>query len=97
MFSVPRPSYTKVSGTAVALDEAVNSSAGASISQARKNLLDKALAALPPTGQKPGKHVGFFEQGLFTGMVVFILPAVSTIVGLSAWGVYKGVQRFKAR
>lgn len=40
-----------------------------------------AIKPLPPTGQKPGHAIGFFEQGIITGGLTIVLP---TAVALSA-------------
>jgi hypothetical protein len=36
----------------------------------------ETLKALTPTGQKPGHHLGFFEQGIVTGMALIFVPTV---------------------
>lgn len=47
---------------------------------------------LPPTGQKPGYHIGFFEQGIITGMATILLPAALGTLALAAFGVRSAVR-----
>jgi hypothetical protein len=90
MFTVPRPAYISApSPTSKSLTMLLaSSSTTASVVE-----LDKeALAELPPTGQKPGHHIGFFEQGIITGMATILLPAVVGTLALAAFGVRSAVR-----
>jgi hypothetical protein len=81
MFSVPRPEFINFSARSGAVAKALD---GAEPDAERK-LREEAQKALPPTGQRPGKAVGFFEQGLLTGATVLV---TSTVMGLAMAGFY---------
>lgn len=39
----------------------------------------QALIPLKPTGQGPGTSLGFFDQGIMTGFVAFVVPSLVLI------------------
>lgn len=39
----------------------------------------QALIPLKPTGQGPGTSLGFFDQGIMTGFMAFVLPSLVLI------------------
>lgn len=51
-----------------------------------------ALEPLPPSDQRKGGAIGFFEQGLFTGGLTIILPVVAVAVTGLFFGVRQGVR-----
>lgn len=90
MFTVPRPSYISAPSQTSNLLTTILTSPSTTISVVE---LDKeALAELPPTGQKPGHHIGFFEQGIITGMATVLLPAAVGTLALAAFGVRSAVR-----
>jgi len=81
MFSKPRPEYinfTSISKTIGDLLDTGDAKAG-------RKLREEAQKSLPPTGQRAGKAIGFFEQGLLTGVTIL---ATTTITGVAVVGIY---------
>jgi tetrahydromethanopterin S-methyltransferase subunit G len=39
----------------------------------------EAVAPLPETGQRAGKRIGFFEQGIITGGVITLVSFMATV------------------
>jgi hypothetical protein len=94
MFSIPRPSYINPQVSSKPLDALLTSSG--TTSKEQEELEKEAMQELRPTGQKPGHHVGFFEQGILTGLlVVFVPAAVGTLVavGFGVRGLVKVARR----
>ncbi|KIW10095.1 hypothetical protein PV08_11055 [Exophiala spinifera] len=81
MFQVLR----QIHGTrqsAVGLSGFIEESSSKLIRVARNELLDAALQPLRQTGQAfQAREVGFFEQGILTGLVVFGGPVIIVFVG----------------
>ena len=46
----------------------------------KRQISNKALQDLPPMGEPAGTAVGFFEQGLLTGLVVSVTSIVAMLV-----------------
>lgn len=97
MFSVPRPSFVQSNPKIAVYGDVIDNKFSNETLKARKEIVESALKALPPTNQSPGGQIGFFEQGIITGLGLFVLPAVGTVVGLSAWGVLEGIKYLRAR
>jgi hypothetical protein len=90
MFTVPRPSYISApSPTSKSLIALLNST---STSASTAELDKEALTELPPIGQKPGHHIGFFEQGIITGIATILLPAAVGTLVLAVFGVRSAVR-----
>jgi hypothetical protein len=51
-----------------------------------------ALSPLPPSDQRKGGAIGFFEQGLITGGLTVILPVVAVAATGLIFGVRQGVR-----
>ena len=81
MFSVPRPEYINY----LARTGAVANVLDGAEADAERKLREEAQKPLPPTGQRPGKAIGFFEQGLLVGATVL---TTTTITGLALVGYY---------
>jgi hypothetical protein len=81
MFSVPRPEFINFPARSIAVAKALDGEEP----DVERKLREEAQKALPPTGQPPGRAVGFFEQGLVTGATIL---ATSTIAGLVIVGYY---------
>lgn len=59
---------------------------GATGTQAAAKMWQTSIAPLKPTGQRPGKAVGHFEQGLISGAIVALISglAITSTVGYYA-------------
>lgn len=51
-----------------------------------KDLEKLALEPLKKDEQRLGGQIGFFEQGILTGLVTLLVPAVAGVVTLGALG-----------
>ena len=104
MFSRPRPQYVQSlpadvllatscldSGTSKAENKGLQSKTALRPEQLRK----LAIMSLPPTGQRKGGEIGFFEQGILTGLglaSVLVLPTLGFTMwfaGSRAWRAFK--------
>jgi hypothetical protein len=81
MFSIPRPEYITFPARSDTIAKALDGDGRDS----ERKLREEAQKALPPTGQPPGRAVGFFEQGLLTGATIL---AASTVAGLAMAGYF---------
>lgn len=92
MFSVPKADYASETQSSRRLAEAVRSEdrAWAEFYQ------EQTTTALGPTGQKAGKVVGFFDQGLITGIVVFWVPVIVSVALGSAYGLRAGIRMLRS-
>ena len=54
-----------------------------------------AVAPLPALNRRPGKAVGFFEQGLLTGMTVLMVLVVSSALVLGYYGISMAQRRMR--
>ncbi|OJI81685.1 hypothetical protein ABZX51_002027 [Aspergillus tubingensis] len=86
---VPRPQFvTQTSNTALVRD-IVSSYASKS-----NDALREALVPLPAIGQRSGKAIGFFEQGIITGGVITLFTFVASISTMGLYG-YAAVRRWR--
>lgn len=46
-------------------------------------VLEQGLTPLKPTGQPSGTSFGFFDQGILTGAIFLVLPAIASFSFLS--------------
>lgn len=81
MFSVPRPEFINFPALSHTVAEVLDEGK----TDAGRKLREEAQNRLPPSTQRAGKAIGFFEQGLFSGLSVI---AVSTLTGVVVLGVY---------
>ena len=81
MFSVPRPEFINYSARTGAVAKVLDGVEA----DAERKLREEAQKPLAPTGQRPGKAIGFFEQGLLVGATVLM---TTTITGLALTGFY---------
>jgi len=86
LFTVPRPAHATAPASSAKLHAALTSGPAA-------GLRAESVAPLKPDGQRAGKIVGFFDQGLITGVVVFVLPVVAGLGTLGFLGVRMGVRK----
>ncbi|CAK96585.1 uncharacterized protein An07g01400 [Aspergillus niger] len=86
---VPRPQFvTETSNTAL-VQEIVKGYASKS-----NDALREALVPLPAIGQRSGKAIGFFEQGIITGGVITLFTFVASISTMGVYG-YAAVRRWR--
>ncbi|THW04486.1 aldehyde dehydrogenase PutA [Aureobasidium pullulans] len=88
MFSVPK-------ADCIAGDSASRSLASIFRAEAKawSDVYEKQItSSLAPTRQKAGKVVGFFDQGLITGFVVFWVPVIASAVVGSGYGIRAGIR-----
>ena len=83
MFSVPRPEFINFSVRSAAVAKVLDGAEANA--DAERKLREGGQKPLPPTGQRPGKAIGFFEQGLFVGATVL---TTTTMTGLAIAGFY---------
>ena len=83
MFSTPRPQYLSTPNPDS--DSLCQVMASNNVKEAAR-IQDMAIEPLPPTVQREGKLIPFFEQGLITGGLLFIAP----VVGALATAGFKG-------
>lgn len=50
------------------------------------NLLHNVVQPLKPTGQRSGTTIGFFDQGILTGLTLIVLPVLATTCSLAYVG-----------
>ncbi|KAJ5912896.1 aldehyde dehydrogenase PutA [Penicillium tannophilum] len=82
IFEVPR-SQIVIEGMA---SSRIKTFLGATGTQAAAKMWQTSIAPLKPTGQRPGKAVGHFEQGLISGAIVALISglAITSTVGYYA-------------
>ncbi|KAL2025257.1 hypothetical protein VTO58DRAFT_103482 [Aureobasidium pullulans] len=92
MFSVPK-------ADCIARDSASRSLASTFRAEAKawSDVYEKQItSSLAPTRQKAGKVVGFFDQGLITGFVVFWIPVIASAVVGSGYGIRAGMRMMRS-
>lgn len=92
MFSTPRPQYVKSSELSHRLQEAVTGHSSKSQSSLLREMVSHPL---PPDGQRDGKIVGFFDQGLITGATIVLTPVLTGIAVLGYYAIRFGLRRIK--
>jgi hypothetical protein len=91
MFSVPRPEFINFSARSAAIAKALD---GPEPGGERK-LREEAQKPLPPTSQRPGKAIGFFEQGLLTGATILAASALTTLAVAGVFVVPNVIRRLR--
>lgn len=92
MFTVPKSDY-------VAQNFASNRLAMSFKGEAKawSEVYEKQItSSVAPARQKAGKVVGFFDQGLITGFVVFWVPVLAGVVAGSAYGARAGMRMMRS-
>lgn len=86
MFSSERPQYVKPpTEDLLWIDEIlVTSQQSKSMAAALKKIQSSAVEPLPKTGQGLGHAIGFFEQGILLGAVLFFSAVIPTL-GYGSW------------
>lgn len=92
MFSVPKADYATETQSSRKLADALKSE-----DRGWEEMYQKQTTkSLNPTGQKSGKVVGFFDQDLITGVVVFWVPVVVSVAVGSAYGLRAGLRMLRS-
>ena len=104
LFSTPKPNTVKPSQQTVLFTHALISGAGSSSSseagkKAADAVLQRALAdatkeLVPKKPRKAAGQIGFFEQGILTGLGIFLVPTLVTLVTAGYFGVRAVKSRF---
>jgi hypothetical protein len=91
LFQIPRPQFVSQSSNA-ALARRVLDRPG---SQEALAAWREAVAPLPATGQRAGRSIGFFEQGIITGGVITLFSIVATVstLGYYTFSFVRGLRR----
>lgn len=79
MMSKPHPEFVNTareSHELVAEVLSTNVSSQKDLTKRVRQLRLQALTPLTPTGQASGTSMGFFDQGILTGIVAFVLPTL---------------------
>ncbi|CAO2653587.1 Nn.00g029980.m01.CDS01 [Neocucurbitaria sp. VM-36] len=91
MFSVPKPIYTVQTQSSKRINDALRTKNGAWLSMFQNQVSTK----LPGTSQRDGKVVGFFDQGLITGVMLILAPVVGGVVVTSFYGIRMGLRMMR--
>ncbi|PYH67389.1 uncharacterized protein BO88DRAFT_369003 [Aspergillus vadensis CBS 113365] len=86
---VPRPQFVTETNNTALVRDIVSSYASKS-----NDALREALVPLPAIGQRSGKAIGFFEQGIITGGVITLFTFVASISTMGIYG-YAAVRRWR--
>ncbi|KAL4892402.1 Aldehyde/histidinol dehydrogenase [Aspergillus ambiguus] len=73
VLQVPRPQYITESSQADLVKAVLNPS------KKGQDAWKEALSPLPPTKQRAGFHIGFFEQGIITGGLITLFSLVASV------------------
>lgn len=81
MMSRPSPQVIakKKSGVGIARLLRLQSRKDGEFQRIVEDVRKQALIPFKPTGQSPGTSLGFFDQGIMTGLVAFVLPSLVLI------------------
>lgn len=92
MFSSPRPQYiSRLPLSRAGTSDLEKLCEGNVNGDELRKIRQRMNEPLPKTGQKPGHAMGFFEQGIFLGMGIFLSVTIpvagygSWVVGKMAW------------
>jgi hypothetical protein len=91
MFSIPRPEFINFSARSWAVAKALDGGEP----DAERKLREEAERTLPPTGQQPGKAIGFFEQGLLTGATVVATSMITCLALVGFYVLPKALRRLR--
>jgi len=89
MFTIARPAFATPDAESVKLRKALDNTQGA------RHLRAETLEKLSKTGQREGKAVGFFDQGLLVGVGMYVMPVVAGLGVLGFYGVKAGMRRLR--
>lgn len=91
MFEIPRTQIVQTTRDTEIVNAVLRDSDLAQLKELRK----RATVVLPPTGQKEGGSIGFFEQGIITGGLIVMTPILTTVVALGYFGVSAALRRVR--
>lgn len=74
----------------------LNDALRGSDSQSLLQLRQRAATPLPPTGQREGKAIRFFEQGLITGGLIVAMPILTSAAAMGYYGISAALKRMRA-
>lgn len=60
-----------------------------------RELRKETILPLKETGQGEGKVVGFFDQGMIVGALIYVVPLVMSLGVLGVLGVREGIRRLR--
>jgi hypothetical protein len=83
-FLVPHPQFVTESASSTLLRSVLDKPTSA---EAVK-VWDDALKPLPPTGQRSGKRIGFFEQGILTGVGITLFSVIGVVGAVGYYSVW---------
>jgi len=92
MFEIPAPQFVQLAPRHALLSEALRDPASSLLSQIRGEA-ESALKPLNTTSKAPS--IGFFEQGLLSGMVMLMSPVVAGLSVLGYHGVVMAMRKFR--
>jgi hypothetical protein len=90
MFEVPRPQFIQFAG-----EQSETLRKALAAAEPDLELHNMAVAPLPALNRRPGKAVGFFEQGLLTGVVALMVPVMTGAVVLGYYGIRVAQRRMR--
>lgn len=79
MLTRPHPEYARC-------DNQKEARISKGLAQNDSNIFQNVVQPLKPTGQKSGTSIGFFDQGILTGLTFFVLPVLATTCYLTYLG-----------
>ncbi|KAL4742673.1 Aldehyde/histidinol dehydrogenase [Aspergillus similis] len=83
-FLVPRPQFVTQSASSTLVRTVLDKP---SSTEAIK-VWDDALKPLPPTGQKSDKRIGFFEQGILTGVGITLFSVIGVVGAVGYYSIW---------
>ncbi|KAL4905122.1 hypothetical protein BDW74DRAFT_185220 [Aspergillus multicolor] len=84
-FQVSRPQFITESFATALTRTILDAPAGGS--KASVKAWEGALEPLPPTGQKTGPRIGFFEKGILTGLGITLVSVLGVVGAVGYYGV----------
>jgi hypothetical protein len=88
MFEIPRPQFIQPAGKqSETLWKAL------AVAEPDLELQNMAVTPLPALNRRPGGAIGFFEQGLHTGVVALMIPVLTSAVVLGYYGIRAAQRR----
>ncbi|KAL4945235.1 hypothetical protein BDV06DRAFT_231402 [Aspergillus oleicola] len=83
-FQILRPQFVSESPSGILVRKILTSKSGP---KEASNIWNGTFKPLPPTGQKNGPRIGFFEQGIITGGVITLASLIGTVATVGYYAV----------
>jgi hypothetical protein len=83
-FLVPRPQFVAESASSTLIRTVLDKPT----STEAVKIWDDALKPLPLTGQKSGKRIGFFEQGILTGVGITLFSVIGVVGAVGYYSIW---------